>query len=793
MKISESWLKDLVGDKLESINIEDVLTQLGLEVDKVESVGNDSLKNLVCCFVKKTQKHPKIDKLKICVVETSEDKNITVVCGAKNVFTGAKAILAPVGSVLAKKKVVAKDIGGIKSNGFLCSAEELGLEEHSEGIILLSQDCHVDDDINDILKLPDNIYDIDLTPNRGDCFSAFGIARELCAFLESSFSPEYVTPKLLKGPQRSLNLEIEDYKACPRYSAAILEGIENNVVLPIKIKERLRRAGIQSVNPVVDITNYVMLKTGQPLHAFDASKTSSKTIRVRKGRNGEKLDLLNDDQIALDEDCLVIASDKEVIALAGVMGGLSSGVYAETERVILESAFFNPISIARTARKFNIQTDASTRFERGVDPNLCPKALEEAIALIIELCGGELVFRDTICSDSHIPSINMVNFRPNKVKETLGIEVPLANIKIILKNLGFEIKIISQDLWKIKVPSFRFDINIEMDIVEEIIRFFGIDKVPSILPSIKLSPSSYNKDLDREQKIRTAMSANGFREIISYSFVSSKFAELFSELDLIKLENPISIDMDVMRPTIFSSMFPVVLYNASRQVNQMNLFEIGKVFFKRNGNNHETNMLAACRYGSIARRHWCQEVRDSDFFDLKNDLCSLFSNCFGISFDFRPANLNGFHPGQSAVVMYQEHNVGMIGRIHPNVEKLNDFNLPLYFFEINLSALDLKKGKGFTPVSKYPSVSRDISMIVKAEITAAMCIDEIKTLDLPLLKNLELFDVYKGQGIDPNEKSFSFGLIFQSSVGTLTDKEVDDSVDLIVRKLHDAFEAQLRE
>ena len=793
MKISEAWLKDTVGDQLKSINIEHVLTQLGLEVDKIESVGNDGHNNLVCCFIKKTQKHPKIDKLKICLVETSTNKNITVVCGAKNVFAGAKAILAPVGSVLAKKKVVSKNIGGVESHGFLCSAEELGLEEHSEGIILLPQDCQIDDDINDILELPDNIYDIDLTPNRGDCFSAFGIARELCAFLEFPFNPEYLETRALNGSHRKLVLEIEDDKACPRYAAAIIEGIENSVILPIKITERLRRAGIQSVNPVVDITNYVMLKIGQPLHAFDASRTSSEIIKVRRGRHAEKLDLLNEDQIELDEDCLVIASDKEVIALAGVMGGLSSGVSERTECVILESAFFNPISIARTARKFNIQTDASTRFERGVDPNLCRRALEEAIGLITEFCGGQLVFRETVSTDNLVPARSRVNFRPNKVNKTIGVEIPSENIKSILINLGFEIKIISQDLWEIKAPSFRFDIKIEMDIVEEIIRFFGIDKVPVTLPSIKLNPNSCNKHLDREQTIRTAMSAYGFNEIISYSFVPEKFAKLFSEVDLIKLKNPISKDMDIMRPTILSSMFPVVLYNASRQVDQMNLFEIGKVFFKRDGCNHETNMLAACRYGRFARRHWCQKLRDSDFFDIKDDLCSLFYNCFGIYLDFKPAKLNGFHPGQSAVVNYQEHCVGTIGRLHPNVEKLNDLNLPLYFLEINLSAFDLKTNKGFTPISKYPSISRDISIIVKAEVTAAMCIDEIKTLDLPLLKNLELFDVYKGQGIDPSEKSFSLGLIFQSSEGTLTDKEVDDSVDLIIRKLHDAFEAQLRE
>ena len=793
MKISEAWLKDLVGDKLNSLDIEGVLTQLGLEVDKVESIGNDSHKNLVCCSVKEIKKHPKIDKLKICLLDTSKKKNITVVCGAKNVFTGAKAILAPVGSVLAKRKVVSKDIAGVESHGFLCSAEELGLDKHSDGIILLSQDCQIDDDINDILDLPDNIYDIDLTPNRGDCFSAFGIARELCAFLEFSFNPEYAAPATINDLNRSLAIEIEDDKACPRYSAAIIEGIENNGILPIKIAERLRRAGIHSVNPVVDITNYVMLKTGQPLHAFDAVKTSSETIRVRRGRKAEKLDLLNEVQIELDDDCLVIASDNEVIALAGVMGGASSGVSFGTDCVLLESAFFNPVSIAKTSRKFNIQTDASTRFERGVDPNLSPKALEEAIALITEFCGGQLVFKETTCSDNHLPTKNMVNFRPYKVNKTLGIEIPLTNIKNILLNLGFEIKIISQDLWEIKPPSFRFDIEMEMDIVEEIIRFFGIDRVPASLPSIKLSPSSYNKHLASEQKIRTAMSASGFNEIISYSFVSAKLADCFSEVDVMKLKNPISKEMNVMRPIILSSMLPVVLYNVSRQVNQMNLFEIGKVFSKRNDSNHETNMLGASRYGSVARRHWCQEVRDSDFFDVKDDLFSLFSNCFGISLDFSPAKLKGFHPGQSAVVNFEEHIVGMIGRLHPNLEKLNDLSLPLYFFEIDLAVLDLKKGEGFNPISKYPSVSRDISIIVKTEITAAMCIGEIKGLDLPLLKNLELFDVYTGQGIDPSEKSFSLGLIFQSSVGTLTDKEVDDSVDLIISKLHDAFEAQLRE
>ena len=793
MKISEAWLHDLVGHKLKAINIEEVLTQLGLEVDSVEPLRNDSHRDLLCCFIKEIQAHPKSDKLKICLVETTAEKNISVVCGAKNVFAGAKAVLAPVGATLFKNEVVSKNVAGVESQGFLCSAEDLGLEERSEGIILLPQDCSISDDINKVLRLPDNIIDIDLTPNRGDCFSAFGIARELCAFLDSAFNPEYTVPKALRSPERSLSLEIEDKKGCPVYTVAILEGIENNVVLPIDITERLRRAGIQSINPVVDITNYVMLKTGQPLHAFDEIKTSSESIKVRKGRNAEKLKLLNEQEIVLDDDCLVIANDKEAIALAGVMGGLSSGVSSETNKVILESAFFNPVSIAKTARKFNIQTDASTRFERGVDPSLCPHALEEAIALITRCCGGRLIFRKMVSSDAHIPAKRMISFRPIKVKKTLGIEIPEVNMRKILINLGFEIKTLSEDLWEIKVPSFRFDIEIEMDIVEEIIRFFGVDKVPSVLPSIKLSPSGNNKYLDRERKIRTALSASGFNEIVSYSFVSSKFAKLFSEMELIKLKNPISKEMDIMRPTILSSMFPIILYNTSRQIDQMNLFEIGKVFFKKNGNYYENSMLAACRYGNVSRRHWCQEVRDSDFFDVKNDLVSLFSNCFGISLDFIAAKFNGFHPGQSATVNYQGQDVGKIGCLHPNLEKLHDINYPLYFFEINLSLFDFKSRQSFTPTSKYPLVSRDISIVIRSEITAAMCISEIEGLDLPLLKNLELFDVYKGQGIDPSKKSFSLGLIFQSSVGTLTDKEVDDSVDLIVNRLHDVFEAQLRE
>ena len=590
MKISEAWLHDLVGHKLKGINIEEVLTQLGLEVDSVEPLRNDSHRNLVCCFIKEIQAHPKSDKLKICLVETVGEKITSVVCGAKNVFTGAKAVLAPVGATLFKNEVVSKNVAGVESQGFLCSAEDLGLEERSEGIILLPQDCSIKTDINEILRLPDNIIDIDLTPNRGDCFSAFGIARELCAFLDSAFNPEYSATKALRSPERSLSLKIEDKKGCPVYTVAILEGIKNDVILPIKINERLRRAGIQSINPVVDITNYVMLKTGQPLHAFDEIKASSESIKIRRARNAEKLKLLNEQNIVLDDDCLVIANDKEAIALAGIMGGLSSGVSSDTNAVILESAFFNPISIAKTARKFNIQTDASTRFERGVDPSLCPYALEEAIALITKCCGGRLIFRKVVSSDVHIPPKHMISFRPIKVNKTLGIEIPEANMRKILINLGFEIKIISADLWEIKVPSFRFDIEIEMDIVEEIIRFFGVDKVPSILPSIKLSPSGINKYLDRERKIRTALSATGFSEIVSYSFVSSKFAKLFSEMELIKIKNPISKEMDMMRPTILSSMFSVILHNTSRQIDQMNLFEIGKVFLKK----METTMKIAC-------------------------------------------------------------------------------------------------------------------------------------------------------------------------------------------------------
>lgn len=793
MKINEAWLRDLVGEKLSCIDIDDVLTKLGLEVDKVDPVGDKDTSGLVCCLIKEIQRHPKNPNLNVCVVETHIKDNIIVVCGASNIFVGAKAILAPVDALIAESKVQSKDILGVISHGFLCSAEELGLEGQSEGIMLLPQDCELGADIRKAMELSDNILDIDLTPNRGDCFSAYGIVRELYAYLNLAFYPEFKPPVKIDNPQKELKVAVADPIACPRYSVALLEGVNNNTVLPIKITERLRRAGIQSVNPVVDITNYIMLKTGQPMHAFDAAQLSGNCIHVRKASSTEELKLLNNETIKLDNESLIITCDKKVLALGGIMGGLSSSVSSKTQSIVIESAYFTPLSIAMTARKHNIQTDASTRFERGVDPNLCNQAINDAINSIIKFCGAHLIFQDVVSSDEHFPKVRTVLFRPSKAAKVIGVNIPSDNIKKILTNLGFQIEVKTTDLWKLTIPSHRFDIEMELDIVEEIVRFFGVDNVPNNLPSIKLRPRKNNANLYRENKIRSALSASGFNEIVSYSFVSKSFANLFSALDVINLKNPISMEMDTLRPTIFSSMFPAILHNISRQIDQINFFEIGKVFFKKGVEDCEVNMLAACRYGRISGRHWCQETRDSDFFDAKNDLSSLFLNCFDILLNFEPKEFIGFHPGQSAQVNYQDSNVGLIGCVHPDIAKKYNLSLPLYFFEIDLSFFELINRKRYVPISKYPTIKRDISIVIPAEINADTCIKEIEKLNLPLLKNLELFDVYTGQGIDPSKKSFSLGLIFQSSRGTLTDIQVDEFVDLVIRKLNNVFGAQLRE
>ena len=793
MKISEAWLRDIVGEKLRTVVVQDVLTQLGLEVEGTEPVCNTDLSGLECCLIKEIKIHPKNKNLKVCFIDTLKQQHIEVVCGADNLAVGAKAIFAPVGAFLKKKPVESKEIAGVISNGFLCSAEELGLEERSEGIILLPKDCQLGEDIEQVLELPDNILDIDLTPNRGDCFSAYGIARELNAFFNSSFEPEFQIGIKGSYSQKKISISIEDEVGCPRYSVSLLDEIDNTVILPIKITERLRRAGIKSINPVVDITNYVMLKTGQPLHSFDSEKIANGSIKVRKAYQSEKLDLLNNETVTLDKDSLVIANDNEPLALAGVMGGLSSAVTIETKSVLLESAYFSPRFIARTARNLNLQTDASTRFERGVDPNLYRKASAEAIRLIIALCGGNLVCEEFVSSDKNVPDRRTVMFRPSKVCKIIGVAIPSADIKRILTNLGFEISFSSDDSWEIKIPSFRFDIEIEMDIVEEIVRFYGLEKVPTVLPSIKLKPRKINHALDVERAIRTALSANGFNEIVSYSFVSKSNAEKFADVETLSLQNPISKEMGIMRPTILSSMFPVILYNVVRQVNQMKLFEIGKVFIHKTESVQESTMLTACAYGKISKRHWCQESRNVDFFDVKGDLTSLFQNCFEISLDFEQKCFPGFHPGQSASVTYQGISVGRIGRLHPNIAKKNDLELPLYFFEVDFSVFSLKNNIEYTPISKYPTISRDISIVVEKKITARTCTDEIKKLGILTLKNLELFDVYEGQGIDPSEKSFSLGLIFQSSKGTLTDKEVDNSVDLILQRLEKVLRARLRD
>ncbi len=792
MKFSEHWLRQWVSPKMNTAELAACLTMAGLEVDSVEPVAAKITK-LIVGKVESVEAHPNADHLRVCKVDVGRAQLLTIVCGASNVRVGLKVVTAVVGAKLpAGLEIKSTAIRGQKSSGMLCSAAELGLEAESAGLLELDPKARVGEDVMETLHLHDHSIDIDLTPNRSDCLSVVGIAREVSALTGARLKLPVIKTVRAQS-KRSFPLRVQAKKDCPRYVGRVIEGINADAVSPFWLKEHLRRSGLHSIHPVVDVTNYVMLELGQPMHAFDLDKLDG-AIVVRKAKANEKLKLFDGSEATVEAGCLLIADNTKPLALAGIMGGVDSGVTAGTANLFLESAFFRPAAIAGRARSLGLHTDSSHRFERGVDPGLQRRAIERATGLLLEIVGGKPgpVIEQT--AREHMPRRKPVRLRHSRVERVLGMKVSASRIETIIKGLGM--KVTKQPGgWRVQPPSYRFDIEREVDLIEEVARINGYRNLPTRRPVADLSPHPVPEAIVETGRMRAAMVDRDYQEVISYSFVDPEMQKLlYPQSDAVLLANPIASDMAAMRTGLWPGMLQVLIYNQNRQQNRVRLFELGKRFQKTAKGIQETELIGGVLTGLAAPEQWGLAAREADFFDLKGDVEALIAlTGHQAEFQFEAAEYPALHPGQSARILRAGVPIGWIGALHPSVRAQLDLKRGVFVFEMEISALKAAKIPIFQPISRFPAIRRDIAVVVSEEITSENVLDCIVKAAGELLVNLELFDEYRGEGIDSGRKSLALGLTLQDSSRTLKDGAVDAVMERVMGALSSKLSAQLRQ
>jgi phenylalanyl-tRNA synthetase beta chain len=794
MKVSKKWLQDILSEILilpSSKELVETLTMAGLEVDALEPVAND-FSGVVVGEVLSVMAHPDADKLRVCQVQGSQEHSVQVVCGASNVREGIKIPFAETGAVLGEKITIKEaKLRGVVSNGMLCSAEELGLDEHSEGLLELDSMAPVGECIRNYLSLDDEIIDIDLTPNRGDCSNMRGVAREVATLYDKQYLPQAVT-SIPEVNESRKEVELSSEQQCPLYVSRVIQNINTSAKAPLWMSERLRRSGIRSVDIIVDITNYVLLELGQPMHAFDYEKIDG-AITIRQAKEKESITLLDGQSYDLNNHELVIADKTGPLALAGIMGGLASSITSTTTNIVLEAAFFEPSLIAGKARKLGLQTDSSYRFERGVDYELPRMAIERATALILELVGGEPGVINETHSDTYLPTEKHVLLRRNKIESILGICIEDQRIERILSSLGFTFN--EQDLgWSVSVPSWRFDVSIEADLLEEIARVFGYDNLPVHDLFLPAEIHSSSEDKATFTDIANILIHREYQEIISYSFISEKeHQQVHPDITPVKITNPISSDMAVMRTSLWPGLLQTLDYNTKRQQSRLKIFEQGLVFTKdKNNDYHQVKMISGAILGFRYNENWSMNREMFDFYDIKADVNQLLGNK---EVTYIPVEHEALHPGQSAQIIDTNGNkIGIVGALHPKLKKERGFSDPVFLFELDYNVVEqIEVSYAIESLSKYPEVRRDISLMLNKTILADHVIQEIKQHGGEHLKEVIFFDQYEGDSIDKELKSIAIGLIFQNKRSTLKEIEVNKVLDKIYSQLTAKFQAAIRD
>jgi len=792
MKFSEQWLREWVDPPVSTAELVEQLTMAGLEVDSVEPAAA-GLEDLLVGEVKAVEPHPDADKLRVCHVVVGGGQSLQVVCGAPNVAAGGKYPLAPAGARLPGDfKIKKSRLRGVESQGMLCSASELGLGDDHTGLMSLPADAQAGQSLQSLLGLDDTMIEIDLTPNRGDCLGIEGIAREVGTLLRCPVTPVVIEP-VAATVDDTFAIAVKSPQACPQYLGRVIRGIDVNAQTPLWMQERLRRSGLRSLGIVVDVTNYVLLELGQPMHAFDLARLSG-GIEVRYAREGEQLTLLDERLISLDMKTLVIADREKPLAIAGVMGGIDSGVREDTVDVFLECAFFSPEVVAGRARSYGMHTESAYRFERGVDPGLQPRAIERATALLLEIAGGQPGPVTKVAAAEYLPQSVPVSLRKARIGQLLGVLPAADEVTDILTRLGMTVAGGGEG-WQVQSPTYRFDIAIEADLIEEIGRVYGYNRLPSVILQGALDVQPLIEGNLSIEDLCQVLVSRCYQEAVTYSFIDPALqARINPDRTPVPLANPISSEMAEMRTSLWPGLLTAVQYNLNRQKTRLRFFEHGLRFYFQANEIHQDRMLAGVITGSRLPEHWDGKGVPVDFFDMKGDVEALLAlTGMAATFTFVAARHPALHPGQSAQLRCGSKPVGWIGRVHPSLASLLDLSPDSFLFEIEYAALETGRLAQFQPVSRFPSIRRDLAVVVDAELGVVELQAVVKQAAGDFLQELLIFDVYRGKGIETGRKSIAFGLILQDYSRTLTEQDIEGVVTRVTDQLEKEFGATLRD
>ncbi|CAI1129853.1 phenylalanine--tRNA ligase subunit beta [Serratia fonticola] len=795
MKFSELWLREWVNPAISSEALSDQITMAGLEVDGVEPVAG-VFNGVVVGHVVECGQHPNADKLRVTKVDVGGERLLDIVCGAPNCRAGLKVAVATVGAVLPGDfKIKAAKLRGEPSEGMLCSFSELAISDDHDGIIELPQDAPIGTDIRDYLQLNDSAIEISVTPNRADCLGIIGVARDVAVLNQLPLTEPDMSP-VAATITDTLPIRVEAPQACPRYLGRVVKGINVKAPSPLWMREKLRRAGIRSIDAVVDVTNYVLMELGQPMHAFDLNRIEGGIV-VRMAREGETLRLLDGNEAKLQADTLVIADQQKALAMGGIFGGEHSGVNDETQDVLLECAFFSPLSITGRARRHGLHTDASHRYERGVDPALQHKAMERATRLLIDICGGQAGPIIDVSDESTLPKRATIALRREKLDRLIGHVVPSEQVSDILRRLGCQVTE-QGDNWLAVAPSWRFDMEIEEDLVEEVARVYGYNNIPDVPVRADLVMTKHRESDLTLKRVKTMLVDHGYQEAITYSFVDPKVqALLHPGEEALILPSPISVEMSAMRLSLWTGLLSAVVYNQNRQQTRVRLFESGLRFVPDTAANlgiRQDVMLAGVIAGHTHDEHWDLARKPVDFYDLKGDLESVLELTGKLSeIQFKAESNPALHPGQSAAIYLHGERVGFIGVVHPELERKLDLNGRTVVFELEWNKLASRAVPQAREVSRFPANRRDIAVVVAENVAAEDILAECKKVGANQVVGVNLFDVYRGKGVAEGYKSLAISLVLQDTARTLEEEEIAATVAKCVEALKQRFQASLRD
>ncbi|PIZ04100.1 MAG: phenylalanine--tRNA ligase subunit beta [Gammaproteobacteria bacterium CG_4_10_14_0_8_um_filter_38_16] len=793
MKISEQWLREWINPALTTAALAEQFAMLGLTIDAVIPVAKKFTGVVVGEVIARIQ-HPNADKLSCCTVSVGSSEPLKIVCGASNARAGIKVAVATVGAVLPGDfKIKEAKLRGELSQGMLCSAKELGLHcLESDGIIELPQDATAGDDFNAYFKAQDHIFDVEITPNRGDCLSIRGLARDMAA---AHHLPTHAIA-IKKSPvtaTETLSVHVDAKVDCPRYVGRIITGINNKVETPSWMQQCLQRAGVRLINPVVDVCNYVMFELGQPMHAFDLAALQS-ALHVRRAKSGEKITLLDENTVTLTPADLVIADDHAVHALAGIMGGKESAVSLDTKNIFLEAAFFDPKTICLSKRRHNTNSDSSYRFERGVDFNLPVDAIERATELLIQMVGGSAADIIEVTAQENLPKRDKITLEKNEIERILGVDIQNEKVENILKSLDMSVKSV-QNGWEVLPPSFRFDVTLPIDLIEELARMINYNTIsmqPMIAP-LAMHPKKEARVCDKQ--VRHFLVSHDYHEAMTYSFISPELHALFApNKEPMVLKNPLSQDLSVMRVSILPGLLQALTMNVRHQCERVRLFEMGLCFeTKENGELLQSSKLAMVITGSVNAEQWSEKSRAVDFYDLKAEVTALLSLSHLCSdYHWKVETHPALHPGRSAALYRNNELMGWLGEVHPNMLTHFDMRQSVVVCELDLKKIQESDVAHYESFSRFPSVRRDLAIVLDESVSADTIRSSILKKAGKQLQDLLIFDVYQGRGIETGKKSIALGLTFQDPTRTLRDEEINEVIHGVVAMLQQELKATLR-